>query len=433
MIVRDLKRLALVVGPLLILLLLSASLWHTQTDLLRSSFGALLGKTPNAAESDARAGRKNATHNELFSLSTSDKKYFEIRFGRHVFNPNVIPHPGQNNTWFIMGQKWTDPEPKRWDPTFEELGCNAQFINGVLMCIDYVRPVPIQPTTGGKCDGDITYFNLNVGPHDARLFYGPQKPYTTYGSNSAFTCFGQWVQDFGKLAGWESNPFNNTDFELGTELQRPAPYAPVEKNWFLFWDKDNEMYTHYDMFPKRAFAKLGRDGSAGPDLAPAVAKADQQCLARYLPEMPPKLESIHQATNSLRVTLCRRGEPPCEATDANTFILTVIQHKTYYDWHGEYEPYVVLFHQRAPYELYAVSQKPLWIHGRRRVPGTTTTRARTDMFYVTSVNWKQRGRGYHGFLDDELLVAFGIEDKDSGAIDVLAEDLLVDLGLCSQA
>jgi hypothetical protein len=429
MIVRDLKRAAFCVVPLLVLLLLSASLWRSHPEYLRSHVGALLGDSPDATR---RLHRKptltpNETHNEIYSLSQGDGKYFEIRFGSDVYNPNIIPHQKFNNSWYIVGQLWNDPHKNLLDKAFKESACVAQFINGVLMCIDYMRDLSIQPTPGGKCEGDISYFSLNVGPHDARVFFGPQNPFTIYGSNSGFTCFGQWIQDFRQLVGWDHELMTNDDFQSGTEIQRPAPYFPVEKNYFLFWDEHDEMHVHYDMYPKRGFSKLERDGKAGEDLAAATAEQDQKCMQRYLPKLPPKLESIHQATNSLKITLCERADKGCKPNDANTFILAIIQHKTFYDWHSEYEPYVVLFRQRAPFELYAISKRPLWIHGRRRYQGR-----RTDMFYVTSVNWMDRGVNYHGFLDDAVVLGFGIEDQFSGGIDVLAKDLLVGMGFCDE-
>ena len=39
---------------------------------------------------------------------------------------------------------------------------------------------------------------------------------------------------------------------------------------------------------------------------------------------------------------------------------------------------------------------------------------------------------YHGYLDDVLYIAFGIEDERTGGIDVRARDLLGNLGLCSE-
>lgn len=105
--------------------------------------------------------------------------------------------------------------------------------------------------------------------------------------------------------------------------------------------------------------------------------------------------------------------------------MTIVHHKTYYDYHGEYEPYVVLFRQRNPFELYGISKKPLWIRGRER-----QSAKRSDMFYVTSVSWREKGLGYHGFLDDVVFLGFGIEDRGSGGMDLTMGSLLEGVGLC---
>jgi hypothetical protein len=54
----------------------------------------------------------------------------------------------------------------------------------------------------------------------------------------------------------------------------------------------------------------------------------------------------------------------------------------------------------------------------------------TEMFYMTSMSWKRHDQKYHGYLDDVMFLAFGIEDTRAGAIDVLAGDLLQDLAYC---
>ena len=59
--------------------------------------------------------------------------------------------------------------------------------------------------------------------------------------------------------------------------------------------------------------------------------------------------------------------------------------------------------------------------------------AQTEMFYVVSMSWKSRGSKYHGFLDGTLFISFGIEDETTAGIEVKAEDLLSDLGLCGAA
>jgi hypothetical protein len=54
------------------------------------------------------------------------------------------------------------------------------------------------------------------------------------------------------------------------------------------------------------------------------------------------------------------------------------------------------------------------------------------MIYVTSMNWKEQERNYVGYLDNVLMLGFGIEDERSAVMDVRASDLLKDLGLCDE-
>ncbi|KAF4972310.1 hypothetical protein FSARC_1089 [Fusarium sarcochroum] len=369
----------------------------------------------------------SATHHEVFSVSTKNKQFFEVDFGDYAaLNPNFIPHPTLDNTWVVVAQWLQDGGNHLW---FAELVCDATFQDDVLKCLHSPTTLPVTATIGGdKCEGDMSYFEWNMGPHDARVFYGPEKPYTTYGSNSIHTCFGQFVQDLRTLTSWKGDMGNLSEFRIGTELQRPLslPWNAVEKNWFLFWDINDNMYTHYDITPNRKFAQINPDGSAGDDLAPFSAVNDEQCLAKYLPKLATNLESIHQATNSLKITMCRRDEPSCVPDESNTFIMVIFQHKSYFNYHSVYEPYVMMFKQQAPFEIHAISRKPIWIHGRKQYPDKSTS----DMFYVTSMSWKSQERKYHGFIDDELFLGFGIEDERTAGINILAADLLKDMGLC---
>lgn len=377
-------------------------------------------------------------HREIFSVSTVDKKYFWIDFsGTKAYNPNIIPHRTLNDTWWIVSQRQDNSVEKGiW---FAQSVCPAAFVNGRLECIGTLSILPIAATFGDNCDGNLAFAGFNVGPHDARLFYGPTKPYVLYGSNSEFTCFGQWMQDFRMLVDWGFAWNYPREYRAGTEIQRPDGYGKVEKNWFIFWDREGQMYVHHDIFPKRVFAQLAGDGSVGPNLG--VAANDDKCMAAYMPAVAKTLESIHQATNSLSITLCNRADPTCIPSGENTFIFTVFHHKSYYEFHSNYEPYVMLFQQSAPFSVHAIAQKPFWIHGRA-MPGEGERPVwitdpekwhQTEMFYITSMSWRERGQNYHGYLDDVLFLAFGVEDKRTAGIDVLAGELFKDLGLCSAA
>lgn len=384
-------------------------------------------------------------YREIFSVSRADKKFFPIKFAhKKGINPNIIPHPHFNDTWIVVAMQH-DPSPLMTSVWFVELVCLATFKDDALSCTAPPQILPIAATSGPieLCQPKLNWFSLNIGPHDARVFYGPNHPYTIYGSNSEVTCFGQWIQDFRLLMDWGAEEIPKHKYFRATEIQRPKPIGMVEKNYFLFWEKDenSSVYAHYDIYPKRAFAKLEYNGTAGPDLAPNAAANDEKCMAAYMPKVAEKLESIHQATNSLKITLCKRADPACKPDDSNTYFFTIFQHKSYYEMHSVYEPYIMLFKQAAPFEIHAISTKPLWISGRGtpgqwKKPSTSyindkAVRTQTQMLYVTSMSWKQKGQKYHGYIDDIIFLAFGVEDADTGGIDVLAGDLLQDLGLCA--
>lgn len=291
----------------------------------------------------------------------------------------------------------------------------------------------------GSCTGDVGYFNFGIGPRDARIFYGPSGPWVMYGTLSQYTCLGLWMQDFRILTEWPFAFYDPELFRDPTEIQRPGgKYGVFEKNFFIFWDKDENFYAHHDISPKRVFAKLSKDGSVGPDLAPQTAENDEVCMARYMPKLASSHERIHQATNSISITLCKRADPACKPDDSNTFILTIFQVKKFYHGHCVYDPYVMLFQQHPPFAVHAIATKPFWVSGRGKpgewkIPKGDKTLDQTQMFYITSVSWKEAGLGYHGYIDDVLFVLFGIEDYLSGGMDVMAGDLLADLGWCDKA
>ena len=382
-------------------------------------------------------------YREIFSLSTADRKYIPIfTGGAAIYNPNIIPHPTDHDLWIIVGQHEQSGQESRYS---EQLTCIAGLMNGAMICTAEPAVLPVDPSINGVCEGELAYFNFRPGPRDARMFLGPDAPYIDYGSQSAYTCLGIWLEDVRMLLQDYEHERDVLPklFTHATELQRPPPIKEIEKNFFLFWDSDGKAYVHHDIYPQRVFAQLSYDGSVGPDLALESANKDNMCLSTYMPTLAPTEESIHQASNSLSITMCKREDPGCIPDATNTFIFTVFHHKSFHDWHGIYEPYVMLFQQTAPFAIHAISQRPLWIHGRTTLsknthamlyendPNKEIPANHTEMFYVTSVGWKTHGQKYHGYLDDPLFLGFGIEDSRAGIMDILAEDLFQDLGFCS--
>lgn len=381
-------------------------------------------------------------YNELFSITRPDRKFYPIIMGRNSYNPNVINHPTNADSYIVVAQyehyNQTDIEP------IEELLCVAKFRDGELHCTSATIAIPAEKSIIGKCEDGLGYMNFRFGPRDARVFYGPENPYIIYGSQGRLACLSMWSQDFRMLTADLNIHWPETEgwYENATELHRPPPYGGFEKNFFFFYDWDNRTYVHNDLYPSRVFAEIDATGTVGEDLAPK-STMDGQCLDKYLPKVDKTydVEGIHQATNSLSVTLCKRADPDCIPNDKNTYIMHIFQHKAFYDAHAIYEPYVILFRRSFPFAFYGIGQKPLWITGRDRftskthsveweVKGWDYPTDATELFYVTSMSWKEHGMRYHGYMDDVMLLNFGIEDSSSGTIDFRAEDLLQDLEIC---
>lgn len=382
----------------------------------------------------------SSTHHELFSQSTADGRYFFVSFGeKRAMNPNIIPHSTKVGVWFIVAQHYKTPQ-QNW-AWFTELVCEATFQAGDLKCLDHPMILPIASTSSPHCSGDIDFYDAGIGPHDARVFHGPDRPYIIYGSQSQYSCFGLWMQDFRRLVDWSHDYEPVYAFRHATDMQRPAPYGTVEKNWFVFWDLDGQIYAHYDIYPQRAFARLSLDGSIAEDLTHLSGEVDSQCMKRMMgPDLATTHGKFHQATNSLSITMCVKADPECKPSAGNTFVVTIFQKKVEINLHSVYEPYVMLFKQASPFSTHAFSTKPIWIHGRR-APGEHKTYdenihapiEQSEMLYVTSMSWKDSSRRYHGYLDDIVFLAFGIEDSQAGAIDVLASDLLAGVEQCSNS
>ncbi|KAK6387239.1 hypothetical protein LTS17_000506 [Exophiala oligosperma] len=379
----------------------------------------------------------SSVHRKITSLSTPDGKWFKINWlDDRAYNPNILPHPTQPDHYIVAALQ-VQVSDEVTDSA--ELVCNAIFVDGTLTCMSTPKPLPIKPVRG-QCKGELAFFNFRKGPRDARVFYGPDGPYIMYGSLGTRNCLGLYLQDLRTLLNdFDAETKTSDAFANGTELARPPPVNDVQKNWFIFWDAQNQFYVHHDIFPNRTFSQLSADGSVGTDLSVQAKKNDDACMARFMPIPKTKHEKVHQTTNSLAITLCKRSDPKCSPSDDNTFIMTIFHYQTFYDWHAQYYPHVMLFRRNSPFEVHAISQKPLWIWGKPLytnesesvIKGDWAPEGHTDLFYVTSMSWKNPDQRYQGFIDDPLFISFGIEDTRSGAIDVTAGDMLKDLGFCA--
>ena len=378
---------------------------------------------------------------EIFSMSTLDRKHLVMFFeGVRVHHPSVIPHPTRADLYIVVAQRVKNaPEDEN-----SALVCVAGMLNDDLVCAESPVSLPVAASFPGRCEGEFSHLNSALGPRDIRLFYGPDAPYITYASHSPATCLATWLQDARiPLDAFRVDRILSRQYQEATAVRGPLPRQDIETNYFLFWDGSGNAYVHHEIWPKRIFAPIDANGTVGDDVASLAARTDQVCLAKYLPSVDFDFEYIRQATNSLAISLCNHSaSKKCAPTDTNTFIMHIFHHEFNYDGHPTHEPYVLLFDQTSPFALRAISHRSLWIHGRGPLtresgsvlyegkPDSYIPTGHTENFYISSMSWKTHGRRYHGYLDDTVFLAFGIENSQAGVIDILASDLLQDLVFC---
>lgn len=154
MLARELRRLLPILGPAVILIFIIAKLYDNSVVLLPSIKGlSSKDSSTELQESETSpnhvghpiAGYTKGAYREIFSVSTSDKKYFKIEFQPHRgINPNAVPHPTLENTWILVAQR--DDNSIKNSVWFAELYCNAVFKDGALSCIDPPFILPIGRT-----------------------------------------------------------------------------------------------------------------------------------------------------------------------------------------------------------------------------------------------------------------------------------------------
>lgn len=321
-----------------------------------------------------------------------------------------------------------------------------------------------------------------------------------------------------------------------TELTRNprTTRSSVEKNWFLFFPSVSASYVHYDLswssrsfvsegnlsseeMPTggRSFAKLIGNGFTTPNL---TSPEEAPCLPQKYDPLNRK-GRWHQASNSLKLILCRREEAhtgSCSPREGPKNVHFALIHRKFSnEWALplRYERYFVVWDTAAPFNMLGMSQYPvqLWnetasgwnsqenwnsaqeegelpsphnkgkTHGwlvthkakGRSIPysnhtvdsegqekGDANSKDNWAYFtYTPSIAWAWRPRSERrrrttdtedqvlgdsenpliddsltglqvGFLDDEVILGIGIDDKEQAFGRVKAETLLQGLRLC---
>lgn len=264
---------------------------------------------PNAHTNHVRLGSVSILNISMVPSANNADGGDEFR-NKQYFNPALIPLPSYSTYPYLLVSRLvttgTHQEshicfadicaplamtPLRSDARqctdndAEQLGKN-----GGMRCVTRPERVNIPPTPARRCTGAWTTFPHIPGFHDPRVFWsGRGEPLIEVNSGSMYGCVGLWVQDLravypaldevlGKNVGrkrdgeTEEEADENKGKSKGMDLtglgpRMGYPYLTeltrnprdsrneVEKNWVLFFPREEEAWVQYDVM-----GKTSRDG-----------------------------------------------------------------------------------------------------------------------------------------------------------------------------
>ncbi|KAK4695011.1 hypothetical protein P7C71_g2649, partial [Lecanoromycetidae sp. Uapishka_2] len=323
---------------------------------------------------------------------------------------------------------------------------------------------------------------------------GKGEPLMMVNTQSRYACFGLWMIDLRTLYAPLVNLLTSSptlpslgplkSYPTLTELTRnPADTrSAIEKNWMLFFPASGESYIHYDLpdprgGPRgRTFAKLLGSGLTTTNLTDPL---EQPCIKELTDaEQPDKMKrggTWHQATNSLRLILCNRSDQNCKASSENTVFFAIV-HRKFPNWLKlplRYERFFMVWQAIPPFNMIGISQYPLLLANetasgwsasqnwdddpantaivsatRKTNTNATEPYGGKDFWayftYTVSISYAwgrparkgQSGPGDEamdmnvGFLDDDVVLGIGVDDKGQAFSRVKAGDLVGCLRAC---
>jgi hypothetical protein len=241
-----------------------------------------------------------------------------------------------------------------------------------------------------------------------------------------------------------------------TELTRnpPSTRRSYEKNWVVFSPSPSTSYVQYELnSTTRTFAQLI---GAGLTTTNETDPLEKSCLSDPTPEQIfgghfMAGASWHQATPALKLILCTRLNSTCITQFGETVFFAAIQrkHVNGYGLPVRYERYLVVWSAIPPFNMLAVSQHPVLLANETNrgwaleeiwdddPESQSANQAEWGQFtYTTTIAYawgreesdiREKGMGY---LDDDVILSVGIDDRDGLYARVKVSELLQCLRIC---
>jgi hypothetical protein len=241
-----------------------------------------------------------------------------------------------------------------------------------------------------------------------------------------------------------------------TELTRnPASDRyPIEKNWMIFFPSGSSAYVHYEMSLQtgRTFAKLLGGGLTTTNLTDPLELPCLPDSSSNESDISLKGSSWHQATNSLRLVLCNRSDPECEAKAENSVFFAIIhsKHSNLLKLPLRYERYAMVWSATPPFNMLGISKYPIQM-ANETASGWTAEQNWDDQPQALQENRPMWARAFTytvsiayawgrsndeaaeknvGYLDDSVILGIGIDDESQGYSIVKVQSLLQCLRAC---
>ncbi|KAH0559430.1 hypothetical protein GP486_004050 [Trichoglossum hirsutum] len=317
---------------------------------------------------------------------------------------------------------------------------------GGMRCETEPVILSVPPTPAESCEGKLGAYVDIPGFHDPRIFWsGKGEPLMMVPLRLL------WPLD-DRPAHLVPTPLYLMSYPVLTELTRnpPSDRSPLEKNWMLFF-LGSDSYIQYEISPRsgRTMAKVLGGGLTTTNL---TEPSELPCLFEDSKEDQSETSgSWHQATNSLRLILCEQKERDCLPNAENTVFFAVVHRKlpNFLKLPMRYERYFILWSALPPFSMLGVSQHPILMSNE------TATGFSPDENWDDDDEALKNGRGNWasftytvsiayawgrkmdsptskntGYLDDEVVLGIGIDDKSQGFAVATAKDLLQCLRAC---
>ncbi|KAK9374027.1 uncharacterized protein V1513DRAFT_447042 [Lipomyces chichibuensis] len=406
--------------------------------------------------------------NFLVSINGPEGTVARMHFGLAAYsryNPNLLPYPVGSKPAYIG---FARQSPNNVVFHHEIVYCDMDWSETraigrrILQCVEpasarrLLLPEASSPT--GLCLSH-KFLEMEQGHTDPRVFFSPLgEPLMVVGTNGRTNCMGQYVVDLRTVIPRLSQKMNLTNIPVRysnlTELRRDD-MREIEKNWLLLYDENNEEYVHHDITPR--YISKGVNGS---NILPVPAQELPQCMRSPLRDFSKTEDAVneyHQATNSLRVTMC---EFPCVPTIHNTVLVSLmhIKYKNVYELF--YRRYAIIMNATAPFEiigrtnnlmfagldeqtmLYTVSM--VWDKSSNARPewndatGNSVIQANDSEYAEDSSRTKDYGKSwneladgyYHRWIDDTVMINVGVNDCDAAVLHVPMRDVLDCIVVC---